>query len=118
VQYVVVLECADDVHDRVRLANGGEELVAQAFALRCALHQTRDVDELHRGRHHALRLDDAFEHRKARVRDIDSAHVGVFRREWIVRGQHVGRRQCIEQRRFADVRQADDSEFEHRRGMS
>ena len=44
------VEAAHDVHDRVRLADVREELVAQALALRRARHEAGDVDELDRRR--------------------------------------------------------------------
>jgi len=49
----------------------------------------------------------------SRVRHVDPANVGVFRGERIVRRQHVGRRERVEQRRLADVGKSDDSELEH-----
>ena len=52
---VVVDEAAHDVRDRVGLADVGEELVAEALALRRARDQAGDVDELDHRRHHALR---------------------------------------------------------------
>ena len=45
---VVVLEAADDVRDRVGLADVREELVAEALALGCAAHEAGDVDEVDR----------------------------------------------------------------------
>jgi hypothetical protein len=42
---VAVLEAAHDMGDRVALADVGEELVAEALALRGAAHQAGDVDE-------------------------------------------------------------------------
>ena len=96
--------------DRVGLADVGEELVAEPFALRRAFDQAGDVDELHHRRHDALRLDDPLQHREPRVGDVHPADVGVVGGERIVRRQHVGRRQRVEQRRFADVGQPDDSE--------
>src|SRR3546814_9261516 len=47
---VVILETAQDVDDRVNLADVAEELVAQPFALRRAAHQPRAVDEGELGR--------------------------------------------------------------------
>ena len=47
---VVVLEAAHHVGDRVDLADVGEELVAEALALRRAGDEAGDVDELDRGR--------------------------------------------------------------------
>lgn len=45
---VLVLEGADDLADRVRLANVREELVAQALALRSTPDDAGDVDEVDR----------------------------------------------------------------------
>ena len=47
---VGVIEHADDLGDGLGLADVGEELVAQAFALRRALHDPGDVHEGHRRR--------------------------------------------------------------------
>lgn len=47
---VVILEAAQHMHDGVDLADVGEELVAQPFALRGAAHQTGNVDEGDAGR--------------------------------------------------------------------
>ena len=66
---VVVHEAAHEVRDRMRLANVREELVAQPLALRCALDEARDVDELDDGRHDLLRLHD----RRERVELRDPA---------------------------------------------
>ena len=62
---VVVVEAAHDVRDRVGLADVGEELVAQALALRRAGDEPGDVDELDDGRHHLLRLRDRGQLRRA-----------------------------------------------------
>src|SRR3546814_6060831 len=55
---VVVLETAQDVDDRVDLADIAEELVAQSFALRRAAHQSRDIDEGELGRDDLLAARD------------------------------------------------------------
>jgi hypothetical protein len=55
---VVVLEAAQHVHDGVDLADVGEELVAEAFALGGAAHEAGDVDEGDAGRDDLLRLRD------------------------------------------------------------
>ena len=52
---VLVVEAAHDVDDRVGLADVGEELVAEAFALRRAGDEAGDVDELDDRRHDASR---------------------------------------------------------------
>ena len=56
VRDVVVLEAAHEMRDRVSLANVREELIAEPFALRRALDQARDVDELDDRRHDLLGL--------------------------------------------------------------
>ena len=43
---VGILEAADDMDDRVGLADVGEELVAESFALSRAFHEPADVDDL------------------------------------------------------------------------
>lgn len=44
---VVVLEAPHHVHDRVRLTDVRQELVAQSLALRCSLDYPRYIDKLH-----------------------------------------------------------------------
>ena len=46
VRYVLVRKATYEVQDRMRLSNVCEELVAETFALRGALDQSGDVDEL------------------------------------------------------------------------
>ena len=58
VNHVLVLEAAHDVRDRVGFADVGEELVAEAFALRRAGDQSGDVDEFDHRRQDALGLHD------------------------------------------------------------
>ncbi len=110
---VVVLEAAQHVGDRVHLADVGEELVAEPFALRRAAHETGDVDEREPRRDDLRRLGDRGERVEPLVRHADLADVGLDGAERIVRG--FGRRrlrQRIEEGRLADVRQADDAALE------
>ena len=53
---VVILEAAQHMHDGVDLADVGEKLVAEAFALRRAAHEAGNVDEGNAGRDDLLRL--------------------------------------------------------------
>ena len=55
--HVVVLERPQQVHDRVDLADVGEELVAESLTGAGPLDQAPDVDELHAGRHTLRELD-------------------------------------------------------------
>jgi hypothetical protein len=108
---IVVLEAAHDVDDGVGLADVGQELVAQAFAFRGAGDQAGDIDELDDRRLHALRLDDGGS-AQARVGDFDDADVGLDGAERVVLGGDSRFGQGVEEGRFADVRQADDTAFE------
>src|SRR5438105_2374997 len=106
---VAVVEAAHDMRDRVHLANVGEKLIAEAFAFRRAGDKPRDVDELDRRRNHFLRLRDRGELRQTRIGHFDDADVRLDRAERIIlrRDARLGER--VEERRFADVRQPDDS---------
>ncbi len=108
-RHVVVLEAADDVRDRVGLADVRQELVAEALALRGAGHQPGDIDELHGRRNDFLRLGDVRQRLQARIGHLDHADVRLDRAERIVLGRDLRRRERIEQCRFANVRQADDA---------
>ena len=110
---VAVLEAAHDMGDGVAFADVGEELVAEPFALRGAAHETGDVDEGQTGRDDFLRAGDFRESRQPRVRHRHLADVGLDRAERIIgRLGCGGLGQRVEERRFADVRQADDAAFE------
>ena len=56
---------------------------------------------------------DPREHVEPRVGHVHAADVRILGGERIVGGEHAGRRQRVEQRGLADVRQSDDSEFQH-----
>ena len=110
---VVILEAAQYVHDGVDLADIGEELVAEAFALRCAAHQPRDIDEGNACGDDLLGLGDARNILEARVRHGDFAGIRLDGAERIVRGLcRGGLCQGVEKRRLADIGQADDAAFE------
>jgi len=113
---IVVLEAAKDMHNRVNLANIAEELVAQPFALARAFHETGDVDERQLGRHDLGRLGDRGNLVEPFIGNCDLAHIRLDRAERIVgglRGLRFG--EGVEQRRLADVGQADDSAAETHR---
>ena len=110
---VAVLETAQDVDDRVHLADVGEELVAEPLALGRAADEAGDVDEPE------LRLDHLGRARKLRQRaepligDGDGSDVRLDRAEGIIRRlRRGGLGQGVEERRLADVGQADDAAAE------
>ena len=96
--------------DGVALADGGEELVAQALAGRGAAHDAGDVDEGDGRGDDLLGVEHLGEHVEARVGHRDDADVGLDRGEGVVRGQHVVLRQRVEEGGLADVGQADDAD--------
>src|SRR5690606_16388554 len=106
---VAVLEAAHHVADRVDLADVRQELVAQPLPASGAGDQAGDVDELDRGRHHLLRLDDLRQRVQARVRHRHHADVRLDGAEGEVGRGDARPGQRIEEGRLADVRQADDA---------
>ena len=116
---VVVLEAAQHMHDGVDLADVGEELVAQPFALGGAAHQAGDVDEGDAGRDDLLRLGDRRDLFQPRIGNGDFAGIRLDGAERIVGGLRGRRpRQRVEQCRFADVGKPNDPAFEAHGGKS
>ncbi len=110
---VVVLEAAQHMHDGVDFADVGEELVAEAFTLRCAAHEAGDVDEGDAGRDDFLGAGDRRQLLHARIRHGDFAGVRLDRAEGIVRCLRLRRLgQRVEEGGLADIRQTDDTAFE------
>ncbi len=64
---VVVLEAAQDVDDGIDLADVGEELVAETFALGGAAHEAGDIDEGDAGRNDLFRLAGCRQQLQARI---------------------------------------------------
>ena len=106
---VVVHEAAHEMRDRMRLANVREELVAEPLALRRAFDEARDVDELDDGRHDLLGFHDLRQRVELWIGHGHDADVRIDRAERIVLGRNLRRRERVEQRRLADVRQPDDA---------
>ena len=99
------------MHDGVGFADVLEELVAEAFAVGRAFHETGDVDELHDGGNRALGQNDLGEIDESLVGDLDHSHVRLDGTERVVRGLGFGGGQRVEQRGLSYVGQADNSEF-------
>ena len=109
---VAVLEAAHHVHDGVDLADGGEELVAEPLALGGAAHQAGDIDEDDARRNDLGRLAERRQPVQPRIRHRDLADIGLDGAERIIGGlrrRRLGQR--VEERRLADIRQADDAAF-------
>jgi len=109
---IAVLEAAHHVGDGVDLTDVGQKLVAQPLALRSTGHQTGDVDELHGGRYHLLRLDDLGQRKQPRIRHRHDADIGLDGAEGEVGRGNASLGQGIEKSRFSDVWKADDTAFD------
>jgi len=95
---VVVFKAAQDVGDGVAFADVGKELVTEAFALRRAFHEARDIDEGHPRGDDLFGACDFGQDIKTRVRHADIADVGFDRAKREVRGLcGGGLGQCVEQ---------------------
>ncbi len=116
--HVRVGENAHYLADRVGLANVGKELIAQTLPLRRAAHQAGNVDEAHCGWDDPGRVVQPGERLEPRVRETDNAHVGLDRRERVVRCHRASPGQRVEQGGLAHVRQSDDSDLKAHPGES
>src|SRR5690606_21254044 len=79
VDHVVVFKAAHDMHDGVDLANVGQKLVSEAFALACAFNEPGDVYKSDRGRNNPFRLYDVGQDLEAGIRHVNDSHVGFDR---------------------------------------
>ena len=113
---VVILEAAHNVDYGVGLANIGEELVPQPFALRSTLHQTGDVHELNHRRQGSLGQHDFGQLCEAHVGYLHHADVRFHGAERVVRRFRAGGGKGIEERRLTDVRKANDAKLQHENG--
>ena len=106
---VGIVEAAHDVDDRVAAADVGQELVAQTLALRRALDQTRDVDELDDGGGELLGVMLVAQPLEPRIRHGHDADVRVDGAERIIIRRDARVRNGVEQRGLAHIRQPDDT---------
>ena len=115
---VLVAEDAGHLADRGRLPDVGEELVAQALALRGAADDAGDVDELDRRGEHLRRTEELGQPRQPLVGNADDTDVGLDRGERVVRREHVVLGQGVEERGLPGVGKSDDADREsHGRGV-
>ena len=106
---VAVVEAAQYVDDGVRVADVGEELVAQSFAFRRAFDQSGDIDDFDGGRNHPLGFVDLGQPDEPPVGDGDYAHVGFDGAKGKVSRLRLRVGQAVEKGRFADVRKTHDA---------
>ena len=90
VDHVGILEAANHMYHGVDFANVREELVAEPFALRGALHEAGDVHELHDGGDFAFGFDDLVQLLEPRIGDLDHPDVRLHGAERVVlRGRRL-----------------------------
>ena len=106
---VRVVEAADDMHDRVRVPDIGQELVAQPFPFRGALYQAGDVREFKGGIDDLFRMEQFHQIVHSLIRHFHHADIRGDGRERIVLRQHLAVGDGVEQGGLADVRQSDNS---------
>ena len=102
-------EAADDMDDGIGFAKVREKPVPQAFAPGSAGDEAGDIDEFDHRRHRTPGPRDLADPLEFRVGDADHAHVGVQGAERIVFGGNLHGGERVEQCRFTDIRQADDT---------
>ena len=103
-------ENADNLTDRVTLADVSQELVAKARAFARTLDDAGNIDERNRGWELPFRGEDAGQNRQTRVRHADYTNIGLYRRERIISRENVIFRQRVKKRGLTNVRKTDDSD--------
>ena len=112
-----IFEAPYDLHDSVHFADVTEKLVAQAFARARAFDQASNVDELDCGWNNFLGARELGKHVEARIRNADHAEIRIDGAKRIVCSRRfVGPCDSVEEGRFADIRQPNNSSAQHRRG--
>ena len=108
---IVVVETAKHVKDGIGFTNIGQELVAEAFTLRCTLHQAGNINYFNRCGDYSLWIAKLGELVQALVGHSDNAHIRFDSAEREISRLRLGIRQAIEKSRLTDVRQTDDTTF-------
>ncbi len=111
VRHVLIVEAADDMNDRVGLANVREKLVAKSFTISRALDQAGDVDELHDSGNDFFWMNDIGELAQSRVGNFHHPDVRLDGAERIVRRLRTRSRKRVEECRFSDVWESYDAEL-------
>ena len=104
-----ILKAANNVHNRLALADVGEELVAQALTVARALDQTGDIDKLDDGRGRLLRVIHGGKLIQPLIRHGDNAGVRLDGAERVIRRFRARLGDRVKQSGFADVRQTDNA---------
>ena len=111
------LEATNDLYDGIDFADVAEKLVAQALSLARALHQAGNVHEFDGGWNDLLRFREQREFLQTLVGHVDDSHVRFDRAEGkVCRMGLAGAGDRVKKRGFANIRQSDDTSFEHKAG--
>ena len=108
---VVVVKTAEHMQNGIRFADIGEKFIAEALTLGGTLHQTCDVDNLHRGGHHGAWIAKFHKTGKSVVGYGYHAHIGLYCAEWKICRLRFRIAQAIEKSGLSHIGQAHDSTF-------
>ena len=112
--HVVVFKAAHHVDDGVHLADVGQKLVAQAFALAGTSHQAGDIDKLNPGGNDLLATGEFRQLLQPFIGHRHRAHIGLDGAEGEIGSLGLGvGHQGVEQGGLAHIGQSNDSGFEH-----
>ena len=110
VHHVVIVKATHHFEDGIAFADVPQELVTQAFALRRTTHQACDIGEVHRGMDNTCTLTNLSQLFQTQVRYRHRGLIGFDCTKGIVRSFCVLRTgQSIKQRRFAHIRQSNNT---------
>ena len=118
VRHVGILEAAHHMRDGIDLTDIGKELIAEPLAFRGAANQAGDIDERQPRRDDLGRFGELGERLEPRIGYRHLADIRLDCAERIIgrlRRRRFGQR--VEERRLADIRQADDAAFESHGGL-
>jgi hypothetical protein len=105
---VLVFEGAHDVDDDFSLSNVMQELVAETFAVTGASSKAGNIDEFD-GRGDIFVVCELRQRREPAVRNTDYPDICADSTERVIGALRPRRRERVEECRFPDIRQTDDS---------
>ncbi|MPN52630.1 hypothetical protein SDC9_200292 [bioreactor metagenome] len=109
--HIVIVKAAHHMDNGIGHANVAEKLVAQAFPLRGASHQTSNVNELNHGRNIAFGAIEPRQKVHAWIRNGNHTHIGLNGTEGIVRRLGAGVGNGIKQGAFSHVGKSNNSKL-------
>ena len=109
VQHILVLKCPDNMIQPIHLLDIGEKLIAES-GLALALDSS-NIDYIQRGSRLLFRFEELDEIIEPNVRHLNLRFIRLFLLELVAANLHFHLRQDVEQRRFADIRQTDNTHF-------